>query len=94
MAFYFAAQGQLHAHGLQVRASRTDTIGEFDFLLNAGDGLRHLEFATKFYLLDAAAASDFNGLIGPNLADTLGAKMRKIFEQQLSLAHPAAQPAV
>ncbi|WP_371866828.1 DUF1853 family protein [Duganella fentianensis] len=93
MAFYFAAQGQLHAHGLQVRASRNDTVGEFDFLLNAGDGLQHLEFATKFYLLDAAAASDFSGLIGPNLADTLGAKMRKIFQQQLSLsAHPAAQP--
>ncbi|WP_371865877.1 DUF1853 family protein [Duganella qianjiadongensis] len=92
MAFYFAAQGQLHAHGLQVRASRNDTVGEFDFLLRAGAGLHHLEFATKFYLLDASAGSDFSGLVGPNLADTLGAKMRKIFQQQLTLAtHPAAQ---
>ena len=91
MAFYFAQHGQLYAHGLQVRADRTDTIGEFDFLLHDGDGLRHIEFATKFYLLDAGSAG-FNGLIGPNLADTLGVKMRKIFDKQLSLAaHPAAQ---
>jgi hypothetical protein len=93
MAFYFKEIGQLHAHGLQVRADRTDTIGEFDFLLNENNHLVHLEFATKFYLLDAnSTAADFNGLIGPNLADSLGAKMRKIFDKQLSLAgHPAAQ---
>ena len=93
MAFYFGQQGTLVAHGLQVRASRNDTVGEFDFLLRDGDALVHLEFATKFYLLDAAdAGPDFNGLIGPNLADTLGAKMRKIFDKQLALAwHPAAQ---
>ncbi|MET0319356.1 MAG: DUF1853 family protein [Duganella sp.] len=94
MAFYFAGQGTLVAHGLQVRATRNDTVGEFDFLLREGAALVHLEFATKFYLLDAASAGpDFNGLIGPNLADTLGAKMRKIFDKQLALAwHPAAQP--
>ena len=93
MAFYFAEHGKLVAHGLQVRANRNDTVGEFDFLLRDGDDLVHIEFATKFYLLDADAASaGFNGLIGPNLADTLGAKMRKIFDKQLSLArHPAAQ---
>lgn len=96
MALYFAHQGVLFAHGLQVRANRNDTVGEFDFLLHEGAGLVHLEFATKFYLLDASATIDngsFNGLIGPNLADTLGAKMRKIFDKQLSLsAHPAARP--
>jgi hypothetical protein len=94
MAFYFAEHGKLVAHGLQVRANRNDTVGEFDFLLRDGDDLVHLEFATKFYLLDAHSAGEgFNGLIGPNLADTLGAKMRKIFDKQLSLArHPAAQP--
>jgi hypothetical protein len=93
MAFYFGQQGTLLAHGLQVRASRNDTVGEFDFLLRDDAALVHLEFATKFYLLDAAdAGPDFNGLIGPNLADTLGAKMRKIFDKQLALAwHPAAQ---
>ena len=94
MAFYFAEHGKLVAHGLQVRANRNDTVGEFDFLLRDGDDLVHIEFATKFYLLDAeAAGASFNGLIGPNLADTLGAKMRKIFDKQLALAqHPAAQP--
>jgi hypothetical protein len=90
MAFYFAEQGQLYAHGLQVRADRTDTIGEFDFLLHEDGQLVHIEFATKFYLLDSA--DNLNGLIGPNLADTLGVKMRKIFDKQLSLSqHPAAQ---
>ena len=93
MAFYFQEHGQLVAHGLQVRASRNDTVGEFDFLLDHGDGgLEHIEFATKFYLLEGAAASRFDTFVGPNLADSLGAKMRKIFDKQLALGqHPAAQ---
>ncbi len=92
MAFYYREHGLLVAHGLQVRAARNDTVGEFDFLLDAGDGLEHIEFATKFYLLEGAAASRFDTFVGPNLADSLGAKMRKIFERQLALgAHPAAQ---
>jgi hypothetical protein len=101
MAFYFAQQGRLVAHGLQVRAGRDATIGEFDFLLDAGpEGVEHIEFATKFYLLqgevhggvgnDAAAA--FDNFVGPNLADSLGRKMRKVFDRQLQLgSHPAAQ---
>ncbi|MCE3605127.1 DUF1853 family protein [Massilia sp. P8910] len=93
MAFYFQEHGLLVAHGLQVRASRNDTVGEFDFLLDHGDGgLEHIEFATKFYLLEGEAASRFDTFVGPNLADSLGAKMRKIFEKQLALGtHPAAQ---
>lgn len=101
MAFYFAAQGRLVAHGLQVRAARDATIGEFDFLLDAGpDGVEHIEFATKFYLLQGEAngglgrdaAASFDNFVGPNLADSLGRKMRKVFERQLQLgAHPAAQ---
>jgi hypothetical protein len=92
MAFYFARQGTLAAHGLQVRGAK-ETVGEFDFLLAEPQGLRHIEFATKFYLLDSRVdTSDFDLLVGPNLGDTLGRKMRKIFEQQLALAsHPAAQ---
>ncbi|QGZ42246.1 hypothetical protein IP92_03953 [Pseudoduganella flava] len=92
MAFYFAQQGTLAAHGLQVRSAK-ETVGEFDFLLDEPAGLRHIEFATKFYLLDSHAdTSDFDLLVGPNLGDTLGRKMRKIFEQQLALAwHPAAR---
>jgi uncharacterized protein len=93
MAFYFAQRGQLVAHGLQVRASPNDTVGEFDFLLNAGpDGVEHIEFATKFYLLGPRLAEGFDALVGPNLADSLGKKMRKILDQQLALgSHPAAQ---
>jgi len=101
MAFYFAEQGRLVAHGLQVRAARNDTVGEFDFLLDDGaGGLEHIEFATKFYLLQGgqggtvsdSAAAAFDSFVGPNLADSLGRKMRKVFERQLALgSHPAAQ---
>jgi hypothetical protein len=93
MAFYFEQRGQLVAHGVQVRASPNDTVGEFDFLLDAGpEGVEHIEFATKFYLLEGQAARRFDELVGPNLADSLGKKMRKIVEHQLELgAHPAAQ---
>jgi len=97
MAFYFAEQGRLLAHGVQVRAGRTATVGEFDFLLDDGaGGAVHIEFATKFYLLqpDAAAGAPdgFDRFVGPNLADSLGRKMRKVFERQLALgSHPAAQ---
>ncbi|MFL6672966.1 MAG: DUF1853 family protein [Massilia sp.] len=93
MAFYFQEHGQLVAHGMQVRANRNDTVGEFDFLLDAGpDAVEHIEFATKFYLLEGDAANQLDSLVGPNLADTLGKKLRKIFERQLELAaHPAAQ---
>jgi hypothetical protein len=101
MAFYFAWQGRLVAHGVQVRAGRDATVGEFDFLLDAGpDGVEHIEFATKFYLLQggvdggigADAKASFDSFVGPNLADSLGRKMRKVFDHQLQLgAHPAAQ---
>lgn len=93
MAFYFQHQGTLVAHGLQVRADKNETIGEFDFLLRQGRELVHWEFASKFYLLESSGAvhqADY--FVGPNLADTLGAKVRKIMERQLSLSrHPAAQ---
>jgi len=95
MAFYFAQHGMLAAHGLQVRDGKNGTVGEFDFLLREGTGagLRHIEFATKFYLLDGDPdRGNYNRLVGPNLADTLGLKMRKIFKTQLQLAeHAAAQ---
>ena len=93
MAFYFAQQGTLVAHGMQIRANRNDTVGEFDFLLENGPAaLEHIEFATKFYLQGESATGSLDTLVGPNLADTLGLKMRKIFERQLALGeHPAAQ---
>jgi hypothetical protein len=92
MAFYFAQQGRLVAHGLQVRANRNDTVGEFDFLLDADGGVEHIEFATKFYLLQGDSTAGFDTFVGPNLADSLGRKMRKVFDRQLELgSHPAAQ---
>ncbi len=96
----FRHRGVLHAHGLQVRAPRAeggeDTVGEFDFLLDLDAGLTHWELATKFYLLcsddplvQAVQQADY--FVGPNLADTLGRKVRKILDRQLALGtHPAA----
>lgn len=92
VAFYLAQQGVLVAHGVQVRSASNQTIGEFDFLLKLNGRLLHWEFATKFYLLESSGnGHDADYFVGPNLADTLGAKMRKIFDRQLKLSeHPAA----
>ena len=101
LAWYFAQKGVLHAHGLQVRDPTDGTLGEFDFLLRLPAGLEHWELATKFYLLRPQPASGAipdqrvdrpDYFISPNLADTLGAKMQKIFGRQLALGeHPAAR---
>jgi hypothetical protein len=92
LTFYFEHEGVLEAGGVQVRAGRGETVGEFDYLLNTPRGLVHWEFATKLYLLESSGAGrEADYFVGPNLADTLGLKMRKIFQRQLSLAgHPAA----
>jgi hypothetical protein len=92
LAFYLAQQGVLVAHGVQVR-EQNRTIGEFDFLLGMHGQLVHWEFATKFYLLESSGnGHDADYFVGPNLADTLGAKMHKIFDRQLKLSeHAAAQ---
>jgi hypothetical protein len=96
MTFYLQHLGVLAAHNVQVRASGKQTIGEFDFLVWRGNALLHWEFATKFYLLEpggAGNAQQADYFVGPNLADSLGAKMQKIFSRQLALSsHPAAQP--
>lgn len=91
LALYLQNRGVLVAHGVQVRDGK-NTIGEFDFLLHSREDLVHWEFATKFYLLESSGAGhDADYFVGPNLADTLGAKMDKIFGRQLKLsAHPAA----
>ncbi len=96
LVWYFRHRGVLHAHGVQVRQGKQETIGEFDFLLDLDGGLTHWELATKFYLLcsdDPAlqGVQQADYFVGPNLADTLGRKMRKILDRQLSLGtHPAA----
>ncbi len=97
LAWYFRHRGILVAHGLQVRAGKGETIGEFDFLLRQRDALVHWEFATKFYLMSSedpalAGVQRADYFVGPNLADTLGKKIRKILDRQLMLGHhPAAQ---
>jgi hypothetical protein len=93
MAFYFEHLSILVANGLQVRANKNDTVGEFDFLLRKDGALVHWEFATKLYLLEAGSTgAEADYFVGPNLADTLGLKMRKILDRQLALGkHPAAQ---
>ncbi len=92
MAFYLQSRQRLFAHGVQVRSAQNETIGEFDFLLRNGDGLLHWEFATKLYLLESSGRGhQADYFVGPNLADTLGAKIRKIMERKLNLSrHPAA----
>lgn len=93
MAFYFAHQEILVGHGVQVRTDKNETIGEFDFLLRRGQKLVHWEFATKLYLLESSGhGQQADYFVGPNLADTLGVKIRKIMDRQLSLSqHPAAE---
>jgi hypothetical protein len=103
LGFYLRWRQQLVAANLQVRddGPARVTIGEFDFLVRrpdvaAGNGLEHWEFATKFYLLQHDPAQDQDGtaadaFVGPNLADSLGRKMRKIMTRQLMLSqHRAA----
>lgn len=102
LRFFFNHTGELLECGLQVHQNQSATVGEFDFLLRDGDGIAHLEMATKFYLFYQAShvktasqserAPDLFDFLGPNLADTLGVKIEKIVHQQLKLsAHPAAQ---
>ena len=93
LTWYFREQGTLVKQGLQVREGKT-TIGEFDFLLRDQGMLVHWELATKVYLLQPAATTGIRPdyFVGPNLADTLGAKMSKIIHRQLALSgHPASR---
>jgi hypothetical protein len=82
LAWYFAWNGTLEAHSVQVRAHTT--IGEFDFLLNLAGGLEHWEFACKFYL-QVDPGTSLSHLVGPNLADNLHDKSVKIIDSQLAL---------
>lgn len=92
LAWHFRARGLLHAQGVQVREGDR-TLGEFDFLLRHQGRLLHRELATKVYLLRRSPSHEHGAdyFVGPNLADTLGAKLGKILERQLTLSTaPAA----
>ncbi len=86
--FFFAHQQNLLAHGLQVQRGK-QTLGEFDFVLHAQpQACWHIELACKFYLCVPGpdAALSLYDFLGPNLADSLGAKLHKIIQAQLHLA--------
>jgi hypothetical protein len=93
LSWHFRRAGILHAQGVQVREGAR-TLGEFDFLLEREGRLLHRELATKVYLLRSnqiAQQPKADYFVGPNLADTLGAKISKIIHRQLALsAHPAS----
>lgn len=98
LGFYLQRHAQLVGSNVQVRDANKTTIGEFDFLIQQADGLVHWEFATKLYLLSAnslhgsAQEGPADYFVGPNLADSLGKKIRKIMTQQLQLStHSGAQ---
>lgn len=103
LAFYFNHAGLLYGHGVQVHNNKAETIGEFDYLLFAEGGLEHIELATKFYLFHQASVmhagaggagqvASVYDYLGPNLNDSLGAKMQKILQRQLTLSqHEAAR---
>jgi hypothetical protein len=97
LAWYFQERENLFAHGLQVRKGKEETLGEFDFLFWRASQLIHWEFASKFYLLNSGQSKNAPNyqaeyFVGPNLADTLAAKMRKILDRQLALGtHVEAQ---
>ena len=97
LAWYFQERENLFAYGLQVRKGKEETLGEFDFLFWRESQLIHWEFASKFYLLNSGQSKNAPNyqaeyFVGPNLADTLAAKMRKILDRQLALAtHPEAR---
>jgi hypothetical protein len=95
LGFYLRQQDWLVAANLQVRNQRrlgrrwANSISWSDPPRRESDaGVVHWEFATKFYLLQArqlAATAQAMPSVGPNLADSLGRKMRKIMDQQLKL---------
>jgi hypothetical protein len=90
LEFYLRQTQQLFACNVQVREDNGHTLGEFDFILRRPEGLMHLELATKFYLfLPESGVSEkltLQHFLGPNLADSLGLKVDKIFKQQLRLS--------
>ncbi|GER59740.1 DUF1853 family protein [Patiriisocius marinus] len=66
------------------------TIGEIDYLVQnlETEAYIHVEVACKFYLLDEAIESEFEGKwIGPNRKDTLLDKLNKLKEKQFPLLH-------
>ncbi len=74
------------AHGRQIRVGK-QTQGELDFLFRDEQGiLTHWETAVKFFLHYPEENPTGSFYIGPNAADTLERKSRKLFKRQLPLS--------
>jgi len=61
------------------------TIGEIDFIFEWDDRLIHIEMAVKFYL-SFEQRDEYDSWIGPSGNDTLGMKLTKVKDHQLSLS--------
>lgn len=77
---------EMVAHRQQVIEAGV-TRGELDFVFRDEEGrLNHWETAVKFYLWDPENPVHGSCFIGPNTADTLERKVRKLMEHQLPLS--------
>lgn len=87
VASHIALREPLHA---SARPPARTTLGEIDFLVRDGPGQGwHWELAVKFYLCTASGPhATWADFVGPNRADSLDAKLRKMFDQQLRHAVP------
>lgn len=94
LGFYFQHHHRLVAQNIQIREGAHHTVGEFDFLIQGMLGVEHWELATKFYLLVSTQYDmDLHSFLGPNLADSFGAKITKTLTHQLKLSEQAAAQA-
>ena len=72
--------------GLQIQENGR-TVGELDFLYRNQEGeLCHCETAVKFFLHTPESNDSGSHFIGPNSADNLERKTRRLFEHQLRLS--------
>lgn len=94
LGFYLQHLHRLVAQNIQIRSDAHHTVGEFDFLLQGAHGVEHWELATKFYLLVSTQFDmTLHSFLGPNLADSFGAKITKTLEHQLKLSEQDAAKA-
>ena len=69
------------ANNLQLRDGK-QTVGEIDFLFRENEQLIHWEVAVKYYL-QLVPDCEEHEYIGPNTADNLASKTKRLFEEQL-----------
>ncbi len=69
------------ANNLQLRDGK-QTVGEIDFLFRENEQLIHWEVAVKYYL-QLVPDCEEHEYTGPNTADNLASKTKRLFEEQL-----------